>query len=112
MKTIFTSILFLFLTVFFNNENAQAQMYYNTGTYYAEQGSADCQCAPAFSIIVGYDYYGRAITQGFQDCRERRWNSWYGGSYGNIWVNGYWQTVYENRYWWTFNWYDFRRRVW
>ena len=112
MKTFFASVFFFALTLACMAPSAKAQMIYESGAYYSQAGSVDCQCGPAYTVTVGYDYYGRPMNQAFQNCRERRWYSWQGGTYGYFWINGYWQSNYQVRTWWAFNWYDFQRRVW
>jgi hypothetical protein len=111
MKTIFTSVLLLTLLTLTDATNAQAQMIFEEGAYYQQAGQTDCQCGPVFTVTMGFDFYGRPIMQAFQDCRERRWYNWQGGTYGYVWVNCFWQSNYQVRTWWAYNWFDFRRRV-
>ena len=109
MKTVITFILSITISLTLLRSNAQSGWQVNR--YYNEQGESDVIYGNCYSIVAGYDIYGRAVYNFVQNCQRREWHSWYGRRGGYFWgCNNYtclWQYQYEERTWWYFTWYNF-----
>lgn len=76
-----------------------AQSSWSTGRWYQYQGQSWTQWQ---NVIVGYDYYGNAITR--TKCRQTVWYSEQYSGYVYVWRNGGWYTQSYNGYAWKCYW--------
>ncbi|HMK26689.1 MAG TPA: hypothetical protein VK483_11735 [Chitinophagaceae bacterium] len=107
------TLLFITAIILVLTQKSHAQSGWQQNSYYSEEGQSDIIYGPCYSVLAGYDYYGRPVYNWFQKCQQRNWHSWYGRRGGYFWMcNGYncsWDYKYEERTWWYFTWYNFTR---